>query len=35
MTYPFVSPHFRLGLNGPKSTAHVYLSFPVAFEYVE
>ena len=29
MTHPFVSPLYRLGLNGPKSTAHEYLSFPL------
>ena len=28
MTHPFVSPLYRPGLNGPKSTAHEYLSFP-------
>ena len=27
MTHPFVSPLYRPGLNGPKSTAHEYLSF--------
>ena len=29
MTHPFVSPLYRPGLNGPKSTAHEYLSFPL------
>ena len=29
MTHPFVSPLYRPGLNGPKSTAHAYLSFPL------
>ena len=29
MTQPFVSPLYRPGLNGPKSTAHEYLSFPL------
>ena len=29
VTYPFVSPLYRPGLNGPKSTAHAYLSFPL------
>ena len=29
VTQPFVSPLYRPGLNGPKSTAHEYLSFPL------
>ena len=29
MTHLFVSPLYRPGLNGPKSTAHEYLSFPL------
>ena len=29
VTQPFVTPLYRPGLNGPKSTAHEYLSFPL------